>query len=120
VAVEHLREPVRTRTVGRTVVVAVDASGSMGTHQRVEAATGAVLGLLADAYLRRDRVSMLTFRGDSAEVVLPPTASVELARTRLAELPTGGGTPLAEGITAALSLPRPAASAGWAAPAGVT
>ena len=101
-AVEDLREPVRSRTVGRTVVVAVDASGSMGTHQRVEAATGAVLGLLADAYLRRDRVAMVTFRADSAEVVLPPTASVELARTRLAELPTGGVTPLAEGITAGL------------------
>jgi len=112
-AVEDLREPVRSRTVGRTVVVAVDASGSMGTHQRVEAATGAVLGLLADAYLRRDRVSMLTFRGDSAEVVLPPTASVELARTRLAELPTGGVTPLAEGITAALAIARRAATDGW-------
>jgi magnesium chelatase subunit D len=112
-AVEDLREPVRARTVGRTVVVAVDASGSMGTHQRVEAATGAVLGLLADAYLRRDRVAMLTFRGDSAEVVLPPTASVELARTRLAELPTGGVTPLAEGITAALAIARRAATDGW-------
>ena len=112
-AVEDLREPVRSRTVGRTVVVAVDASGSMGTHQRVEAATGAVLGLLADAYLRRDRVAMVTFRGDSAEVVLPPTASVELARTRLAELPTGGVTPLAEGINASLSIARRAASDGW-------
>jgi magnesium chelatase subunit D len=112
-AVEDLREPVRSRTMGRTVVVAVDASGSMGTHQRVEAATGAVLGLLADAYLRRDRVSMVTFRGDSAEVVLPPTASVELARTRLAELPTGGVTPLGEGINAALSIARRAASDGW-------
>jgi magnesium chelatase subunit D len=112
-AVEDLREPVRTRTTGRTVVVAVDASGSMGTHQRVEAATGAVLGLLADAYLRRDRVAMVTFRGDSAEVVLPPTASVELARTRLAELPTGGVTPLAEGIDAALSIARRAAGDGW-------
>jgi magnesium chelatase subunit D len=112
-AVEDLREPVRSRTVGRTVVVAVDASGSMGTHQRVEAATGAVLGLLADAYLRRDRVSMVTFRADSAEVVLPPTASVELARTRLAELPTGGVTPLAEGIEAALSIARRAAADGW-------
>jgi magnesium chelatase subunit D len=112
-AVEDLREPVRARTVGRTVVVAVDASGSMGTHQRVEAATGAVLGLLADAYLRRDRVALLTFRGDSAEVVLPPTASVELARTRLAELPTGGVTPLAEGITVALAISRRAATDGW-------
>jgi magnesium chelatase subunit D len=113
VTVDDLREPVRSRSMGRTVVVAVDASGSMGTHRRVEAATGAVLGLLADAYLRRDRVSMVTFRGDTADVVLPPTASVELARARLAELPTGGVTPLAEGITAGLSLARRAAADGW-------
>ena len=113
VAAEDVRAPVRTRTVGRTVVLTVDASGSMGTHRRVEAATGAVLGLLADAYLRRDRVAMVTFRADAAEVVLPPTASVELARARLAELPTGGVTPLAEGIGAGLSLARRAASDGW-------
>jgi magnesium chelatase subunit D len=113
VTVDDLREPVRSRAVGRTVVVAVDASGSMGTHRRVEAATGAVLGLLADAYLRRDRVAMVTFRGDAAEVVLPPTASVELARARLAELPTGGVTPLADGITTGLSLARRAAADGW-------
>ncbi|HET6954328.1 MAG TPA: ATP-binding protein [Acidimicrobiales bacterium] len=111
--VDDLREPVRARTMGRTVVVAVDASGSMGTHRRVEAATGAVLGLLADAYLRRDRVAMVTFRADQAEVVLPPTASVELARTRLAELPTGGVTPLAEGINAGLAIARRAAADGW-------
>ncbi len=113
VTADDLRAPVRTRTVGRTVVLAVDASGSMGTYRRVEAATGAVLGLLADAYLRRDRVAMVTFRADTADVVLPPTASVELARTRLAELPTGGVTPLAEGITAGLSLARRAADDGW-------
>jgi len=85
----------------------------MGTHRRVAAATGAVLGLLADAYLRRDRVAMVTFRGDTAEVVLPPTASIELARTRLAELPTGGVTPLAEGIAAGLAIARRAATDGW-------
>jgi magnesium chelatase subunit D len=113
VTADDLRAPGRPRTVGRTVVIAVDASGSMGTHRRVEAATGAVLGLLADAYLRRDRVAMVTFRADGADVVLPPTASVELARSRLAELPTGGVTPLAEGITAGLSLARRAADDGW-------
>jgi magnesium chelatase subunit D len=55
----------------------------------------------------------VTFRGDAAEVVLPPTASVELARARLAELPTGGVTPLAEGITAGLALARRATADGW-------
>jgi magnesium chelatase subunit D len=113
VTADDVREPVRARTVGRTVIVAVDASGSMGTHRRVEAATGAVVGLLADAYLRRDRVALVTFRGDSAEVALPPTASVELARARLAELPTGGVTPLADGINAGLSLARRAVADGW-------
>ena len=113
VTADDLRAPVRSRTVGRTVVIAVDASGSMGTYRRVEAATGAVLGLLADAYLRRDRVAMVTFRSDTADVVLPPTASVELARARLAELPTGGVTPLAEGISAGLALARRAADDGW-------
>jgi magnesium chelatase subunit D len=110
--VGDVREPVRSHAVGRTVVLAVDASGSVA-HRRVEAATGAVLGLLADAYLRRDRVALVTFRGDTAEVVLPPTASVELARTRLAELPTGGVTPLAEGIGAGLALARRAVADGW-------
>jgi len=70
-------------------------------------------GQLALVRLRRDRVAMVTFRGDAAEVVLPPTASVELARTRLAELPTGGVTPLAEGLSAGLSLARRAAADGW-------
>jgi magnesium chelatase subunit D len=113
VAAEDLRAPVRRRAAGRAVVLAVDASGSMGTHRRVEAATGTVLGLLADAYLRRDRVAMVTFRADGANVVLPLTASVELARQRLAELPTGGVTPLADGITAGLALARRAATDGW-------
>ncbi|HEX6420412.1 MAG TPA: AAA family ATPase [Acidimicrobiales bacterium] len=113
VTADDVRAPLRSRTMGRTVVVVVDASGSVGTHRRVEAATGAVLGLLSDAYLRRDRVALVTFRGDAAEVALPPTASVELARTRLAELPTGGVTPLAEGLSAGLSLARRATADGW-------
>jgi magnesium chelatase subunit D len=97
-----VREPRRVRKQGRTVVLVVDASGSMGTIGRVAAATGAVLGLLADAYVRRDQVALVAFRGDDATEVLPPTASVELARAHLAELPTGGATPLAEGLTVAL------------------
>jgi magnesium chelatase subunit D len=100
--VEDVREPRRIRKQGRTVVLVVDASGSMGTISRVAAATGAVLGLLADAYVRRDQVALVAFRADGASEVLPPTASVELARAHLAELPTGGATPLAEGLTVAL------------------
>ena len=99
-----VREAVRERRAGNLVVVAVDASGSMGAARRMEAAKGAVLGLLLDAYQRRDRVAMVSFRGEGAEVVLRPTGSVEVARARLADLPTGGRTPLAEGIAAALAL----------------
>jgi magnesium chelatase subunit D len=74
----------------------------MGARDRLSAAKGAVLGLLKDAYQRRDLVSLVTFRGDGAEVVLRPTGSVEVARARLGDIPTGGRTPLAAGIEAAL------------------
>ncbi len=99
-----VREAVRERRAANLVVLVVDASGSMGAAQRMEAAKGAVMSLLLDAYQRRDRVAMVTFRGDGAEVALRPTGSVEVARARLADLPTGGRTPLAAGITAALEL----------------
>ena len=99
-----LREAVREQRAGNLVVLAVDASGSMGAERRMEAVKGAVLGLLVDAYQRRDRVALVTFRGDDASIALRPTSSVEVARARLAELPTGGRTPLAAGIAAALDL----------------
>jgi magnesium chelatase subunit D len=100
----ELRGAVRQQKAGNLVVLAVDASGSMGAEQRIEAAKGAVLGLLLDAYQRRDRVAMICFRGDGAETVLRPTGAVEVARARLHDLPTGGRTPLAAGIDAALQL----------------
>lgn len=99
-----LREPVREAKAGNLLVLAVDASGSMGAADRMAAVKGALLGLLVDAYQRRDRVALVTFRGDGAEVALAPTASVELARRRLEDLPTGGETPLAEGIRTAADL----------------
>jgi magnesium chelatase subunit D len=99
-----LRGAVRQQKAGNLVVLAVDASGSMGAEDRIEAAKGAVLGLLLDAYQRRDRVAMICFRGDGAETVLRPTGAVEVARARLQDLPTGGRTPLAAGIDAALRL----------------
>jgi magnesium chelatase subunit D len=112
VLAEDVREPVRRRARSRCVILAVDTSGSMGTRQRAEAAAGAVLGLLADAYRSRHRVALVTFRGTGAEVVLAPTASVEVARARLADLPTGGATPLAEGLAAALETAHRVARAG--------
>lgn len=105
-----VREAVREQRVGNLVVLAVDASGSMGAERRMEAVKGAVLGLLLDAYQRRDRVALVTFRGQGAEVVLRPTGSVEVARARLEQLATGGRTPLAAGLQAALDLATAASS----------
>jgi len=99
-----LREPVRSRPARVCNIVVVDTSGSMGAAERVQAATGAVLGLLADAYRLRSRVALIACRGTGAQVVLPPTASVELGRARLDSLPTGGATPLAEALELAAQL----------------
>jgi len=104
--ITQVMEPVRRRPATQAVILTVDTSGSMGSRERVEAAAGAVLGLLADAYRSRHRVALITFRGEGPEVVLAPTASVEVARARLDGLPTGGATPLAEGITTALDIAR--------------
>ncbi len=101
---EDLREACRVEPTASLIVLAVDASGSMGAPQRMEAAKGAVLGLLTDAYRHRDLVGLVAFRGERAEVILRPTGSVEVARARLAQLPTGGRTPLAAGIATALEL----------------
>ncbi len=102
VETEDVREAVRHQRVANLIVFAVDASGSMGAHKRMEAVKGAVISLLIDAYQRRDRVALVTFRDERAEVVLRPTSSVEVARARLAALRTGGRTPLAAGIKEAL------------------
>jgi magnesium chelatase subunit D len=83
------------------VLFAVDASGSMAARQRMRAVKGAVLSLLLDAYQRRDKVGLVTFRGTGAELTLPPTSSVEAAARRLASLATGGRTPLAAGLARA-------------------
>lgn len=101
---QDVRTKVRVRKVGACIVLCVDASGSMGAASRMQAAKAAALELLVDAYQRRDRVALVAFRGDSAEVMLPPTASVELATVKLRELPTGGATPLAAGILTSLEV----------------
>lgn len=101
VEAEDLRTAVREEPVARTIVLCFDLSGSMGAPERAAAASGTALGLLTDAYEQRDRVALVTFRGDGAQVVLSPTASVEVARNRLGELATGGTTPLAAGLAEA-------------------
>ncbi|WP_349876451.1 VWA domain-containing protein [Micromonospora sp. HUAS YX12] len=91
----------RAETVGREsnlVLLCVDASGSMAARRRMEQVKTAVLALLLDAYRRRDKVALVTFRGHTADVALPPTGSVDVASRRLAQLPAGGRTPLAEGL----------------------
>lgn len=95
---DDLRQAVREGREGNLVLFVVDASGSMAARQRMGAVKGAVLSLLLDAYQRRDKVGLITFRGRDAEVALPPTSSVDTAAARLALLPTGGRTPLAAGL----------------------
>ncbi len=95
---DDLREAHREGREGNLVLFLVDASGSMAARQRMGAVKGAVLSLLLDAYQRRDKVGLVTFRGEAAEVVLPPTSSVDAAARRLSSLPTGGRTPLGAGL----------------------
>jgi magnesium chelatase subunit D len=95
---DDLRQAVREGREGNLVLFVVDASGSMAARQRMSAVKGAVLSLLLDAYQRRDKVGLVTFRGSSADVALPPTSSVDAAAARLESLPTGGRTPLAAGL----------------------
>jgi magnesium chelatase subunit D len=95
---DDLRQSVREGHESNLVLFVVDASGSMAARQRMSAVKGAVLSLLLDAYQRRDKVGLVTFRGKDAEVALPPTSSVDAAAARLESLPTGGRTPLAAGL----------------------
>jgi magnesium chelatase subunit D len=94
---------------GSTIIIAVDASGSSAL-QRLGEAKGAIELLLAESYVRRDRVALISFRGTKAELILPPTRSLARARRTLAGLPGGGGTPLAaalvEGERLALQVAR--------------
>ncbi|MEV4747314.1 putative cobaltochelatase [Streptosporangium sp. NPDC049248] len=101
-----LREAVREGKEGNLVLFVVDASGSMAARQRMREVKAAVLSLLLDAYQRRDKVGLITFRGSTAELVLPPTSSVEVGAARLRELPTGGRTPLAAGLRRAAEVLR--------------
>jgi magnesium chelatase subunit D len=93
-----LRVALREGKEANLVLFCVDASGSMAARRRMTQVKTAVLSLLLDAYRRRDRVGLVTFRGTAAEVALPPTRSVDVAAARLQELPAGGRTPLAEGL----------------------
>lgn len=103
-AATDVRRAAREGREGNLVIFVVDASGSMAARDRMAAVNGAALSLLRDAYQRRDKVAVITFRGRQATVVLPPTSSAHIASRRLTRFDTGGKTPLAEGLLSARDL----------------
>jgi magnesium chelatase subunit D len=98
---DDVRRAIREGREGNLVIFVVDASGSMAARDRMSAVSGATLSLLRDAYQRRDKVAVITFRQQDAQLVLPPTSSVHIASRRLARFDTGGKTPLAQGLLVA-------------------
>jgi magnesium chelatase subunit D len=102
VEASDVREKIRKRKIGNTIVFIVDSSGSMGVQQRMAETKSAILSLLVDAYQKRDKVALIVFKQNKAEVVLPPTSSVELAKAYLEIIPTGGKSPLSHGIMAGI------------------
>jgi magnesium chelatase subunit D len=101
---DDIRQKIRQKRRATSIVFTVDASGSMGAKRRMEFAKGACLALLKDAYQKRDKIGFVAFRGKDAKVLLPLSNSISLARQRLAQLPTGGKTPLAAGLLSAFRL----------------
>ncbi|MFV2196786.1 VWA domain-containing protein [Nocardiopsis sp. LOL_012] len=101
-----LRVAVREGQESNLVLFCVDASGSMAARKRMGEVKTAILSLLLDAYRRRDKVGLVTFRGEAAELALPPTRSVDIAAARLDDLPAGGRTPIAEGLLEAARVLR--------------
>jgi magnesium chelatase subunit D len=99
-----LQRKVRVRKAANLILFTVDASWSMAAAARMEATKGAIMSLLVDAYQKRDRVCMITFQKDRANLVLPPTSSVEMAKNTLKEIPVGGKTPLAAGLLMAFQI----------------
>ncbi|MFI3155706.1 MAG: putative cobaltochelatase [Methylococcaceae bacterium] len=97
-----LHQQVRSGKNANLILFVVDASGSMAAQRRMEAVKGAVLSLLTDAYQQRDEVAVISFGGKSAQLLLSPTRSVDLAEQNLRELPTGGRTPLPHALSVAL------------------
>ena len=104
VAIEtsDIREKKRMRKIGNTIVFVVDSSASMGVSQRMKETKAAIFSLLIDAYQKRDKVALVVFKQNNAELILPPTSSVELAKKLLEYIPTGGKSPLNHGLMTGL------------------
>lgn len=101
---QDIREKIRIGKISTATLFVVDASGSMGAANRMECAKGAVMSLLMDSYQQRDRIGLVAFKGDTADVLLPLSSSIDLAYNSLRELPTGGKTPLGAGLSSGLNL----------------
>lgn len=95
---QDLQRKVRVKLTANLVMFVVDASWSMAVAERMAATKGAIMSLLTDAYQRRDRVGLVVFQKDRANLILPPTNSVELAQRALNDIPVGGKTPLSAGL----------------------
>jgi magnesium chelatase subunit D len=102
---QDIREKVREHKTSSLLIFVVDASGSMGTRLMTET-KGAIIYLLLEAYEKRDKVCLIAFKGTTSELLLPATNSVELAKKRLEELPTGGKTPLCAGLLHGFKIAR--------------
>lgn len=108
---QDLREKVRVRRQSNLILFVVDASWSMAVSERMEATKGAIFSLLTDAYQRRDRVGLIVFNKNNANLVLAPTNSVMLAKKALANIAIGGKTPLSAGLLMAQDVLRKEATA---------
>ena len=106
IPLEFLQQKIRTGKCSVLSIFVLDASGSMGVENRASATKGAIFSILKDAYQKKDRVALISFRNNDAKIILPPTRSVLRAARHLNEIPTGGKTPLIAGIYKAIVMAK--------------
>ena len=101
---EHIQTKRRSGKSSYLIIFCIDGSGSMGVNKKMEAVKGVIFSILQKNYIYRDKVSLVVFRKDRAETILPPTRSIDLAYKLLKEIPTGGTTPLVAGLIKAMDI----------------